>query len=419
MIDKLLSPEVQKYIKDHQHDDPFLLSLQGNRKVDFLWKEAIEQIHSLQKAKTKLPSWAATENIIWPAPVSVEQASSELTAQYKATLLQGNCIIDLSGGMGVDCTFFADYFKEVHYVESDPGLCQLADHNFQMLGKQNITLHNRTAEAFLNDLLNPAGPISVTPDVLYIDPSRRAGNKKVFKIEDSSPNLYDILPKCKNIAKQIMVKLSPMVDLSLLVREFQPSAIWVVAVKNEVKEVLCVMQQGNQQQVRICAVDSSSNSDTREFKFLYHRESEAESDFSFPLKYLYEPGASILKSGAFKLIGNHYGLKKLQQHTHLYTSNEIIDDFPGRIFLVSREIKPDKKEITRAIPDKKINVLTRNYPLTPTQLKTKFGLTDGGDDYLIGTTLMDGKKVLLRCSRIVDSPKGIAGLSFKEGKEDA
>jgi hypothetical protein len=153
-------------------------------------------------------------------------------------------------------------------------------------------------------------------------------------------------------------------------------------------------------QVRIEAVNMAADGDRHEFKFLYHREAEAESDFSLPLKYLYEPGAAILKSGAFKLIGNHYGLKKLHQHTHLYTSNEIIDNFPGRIFSMMEELKLDKKEIARAIPDKKINVLTRNYPMTPTLLKAKFGLTDGGEDYLIGTTLMDGKKVILRCERL-------------------
>jgi hypothetical protein len=186
-----------------------------------------------------------------------------------------------------------------------------------------------------------------------------------------------------------------------------------------VKEVLCLVQRGNKTQVKIEAVDFLANGDSKVFKFLHHREAEAKSDFSSPLTYIYEPNAAILKAGAFKLIGNHYELKKLHQHTHLYTSDEIITDFPGRIYKVMAELKPDKKEISGAVPGKKINVLTRNFPLTPAQLKKKFGLIDGGEDFLIGTTLMDGKKVLLRCSRIMDGPKGIAGLSFKEGKEDA
>jgi predicted O-methyltransferase YrrM len=413
MIDRLLSPEVQQYIRDHQHDDPFLLSLRHKKNLmDFPLREAIEQIHSLQKARTKLPSWAARENIIWPAPKSVEQASSEITAKFKASLVSGKSFLDLTGGMGVDCIFFADQFEEVHYVESDAALCALARHNFGMLGFGHIQIHNITAEAFLTDCQKNF-------DAIFIDPSRRFDSKKVFKIEDCSPNLYDILPKCKSISNQVLVKLSPLIDLSFLVKEFQPESIWGISVRNEVKEVLCLVQRGNKTQVKIEAVDFLANGDSKVFKFLHHREAEAKSDFSSPLTYIYEPNAAILKAGAFKLIGNHYELKKLHQHTHLYTSDEIITDFPGRIYKVMAELKPDKKEISGAVPGKKINVLTRNFPLTPAQLKKKFGLIDGGEDFLIGTTLMDGKKVLLRCSRIMDGPKGIAGLSFKEGKEDA
>ena len=393
MIDKLLSPEVQTYIKDHRHDDPFLLSLRHKKGGDFPLREAINQLHSLQKAESKLPSWVSIENIVWPAPVSIEQASSEITARFKATLVNGKSFVDLTGGMGVDCIFFANHFEEAHYVESDEELCNLARHNFGMLGFRHIQIHNLTAETFLEDCQRKF-------DAVYIDPSRRSDNKKVFKINECAPNLYEILPKCKMISNQILVKLSPLVDLSFLIKEFQPFTIWSIAVKNEVKEVLCLIQNGNTHQVRIEAVHMTADGDRREFKFLHHKESEAKSEFSFPLAYLYEPDASILKAGAFKLIGNHFGLKKLHQHTHLYTSHEIIQDFPGRIFSIMEELKLDKKEILAAIPDKKINVLTRNFPLTPAQLKMKFDLADGGEHFLIGTTLMDGKKVLLRCGRL-------------------
>lgn len=282
-------------------------------------------------------------------------------------------------------------------MEANEELCNLARHNFGMLGFKHIHIHNLTSEAFL------AG-CQRNFDAIYIDPSRRSDHKKVFKIDECAPNLYDILPKCKRISSRTLVKLSPLVDISFLIIKFQPSAIWIIAVKNEVKEVLCLIQNGKIHQVRIEAVNFTANSDRREFKFLYHKESEAKSEFSFPLEYLYEPDGSILKAGAFKLIGNHFGLKKLQQHTHLYTSKDLVKDFPGRIFRIMENMKLDKKEILASIPDKKINVLTRNFPLTPAQLKKKFALTDGGEDFLIGTTLLDGKKVLLKCGRLHQPP---------------
>jgi hypothetical protein len=396
MTDKLLSPEVQNFIKDHQSDDPFLLSLNVKKEDDFPLKEAVEQIQSLQKAKGKLPSWTKTENILWPPPVSVEQSSSEITARFKASIIHGSSMADLTGGMGADTSFFADHFESIYYVESDPHLCELARHNFSLLGKSHIHAHNTTAEEFL---INHQENF----DAIFIDPSRRFENRKVFKINECSPNLYDILPKCKAQTDQILIKLSPLVDLSFLINEFYPLSIWVVAVKNEVKEVLCLIRNENRP-TRIVAIDLSHNGKINsEFKFLYHKESESNSEFSHPQKYLYEPNASILKAGAFKLIGNHFGLKKLHQHSHLYTSDELVENFPGKTLVVSEQLRLDKKEVRHAFPEGIVNVITRNFPLSPAQLKAKFGLKNGGDHFLIGTTLMDGKKELLACHRLAFS----------------
>ncbi len=392
MIAKLLKYEVQQYIKDHQYDDPFLLSLKAKKGGDFPWEAAIEQIHSLQKAKGKLPTWAAAKDIIWPAPLSVEQASSEITARYKAGQITGKSIVDLTGGMGVDTSFFADNMQEVYYVEVNEKLATLAGHNFEALGKSNIFVYNQSAEDFLTASKKQF-------DVLYLDPSRRDKSRKVFMIQDCAPNLYEIIPRSLEKAKKVLVKLSPMVDLSLLIRDFNPSKIWVISVKNEVKEVLCLIDEIKSPTL-ISAVDLFEDGKCALFEFEPGDEATAQNEYALPLKYIYEPSAAILKAGAFKLVGKRYGLKKLHVSTHLYTSDELLLDFPGRTFLWKAQIHQDKKEIARLIPDKKANVLTRNYPLSPDQLKKKLDMKDGGENYLIGTTLMDRQKVLLWCERV-------------------
>ena len=184
----------------------------------------------------------------------------------------------------------------------------------------------------------------------------------------------------------------------MLLKTLSPNFIWVVGVKNEVKEVLCLVQR-TMQRCRIEAVMLNENEQPVEFKFFLKQEKEAVSEYSYPQEFIYEPNPAIMKAGAFKLIGKHYGLHKLQLHTHLYTSIALIENFPGKVFKFEKLIKPGKKELHQAFPDKKINVITRNYPLTANQLKNKFKLKDGGDGFLIATTLMDGKKVILKCDR--------------------
>ena len=391
MIEKLLSPEVQKFIKDHQGDDPFLLSLKAKEVDDFPTREAIEQIQSFQKARSKLPTWVTTAGIVWPPPISIEQSSSETTAKFKASVVHGKSLVDLTGGMGVDVNSFSHSFDKVHYVEPNDQLCQMARHNFRVLEKRNIQIYHTTAQTFLAD--NQA-----SYDAIFIDPSRRSENKKVFKIADCSPHLLDVLPQCLKFAPKVLVKLSPLVDISLLLKTLSPNFIWVVGVKNEVKEVLCLVER-KMQRCRIETVMLHDNVDRTEFKFFLKQEKEAVSEFSLPQKYIYEPNAAIMKAGAFKLIGKHFGLKKLHQHTHLYTSNELVDEFPGKVLTIVDQLKQEKKAISTAITDGKINVITRNFPLSSSQLKKKFKLKDGGDNFLIGTTLFDGTRVLLVCSR--------------------
>jgi hypothetical protein len=393
MNPKLLSEEVQQFIKDHQHDDPFLLSLKSKMPESFPLREAIEQIHARQKAMAKLPSWISAENIYWPAPLSVEQASSELTASFKATLIHGKSKADLTGGMGVDTFHFAQQFEWVHFVEHNAELASITSHNLQTLGQTNISFHQTSAEEFLQSNRH-------TLDAVFMDPSRRQGSRKVFMLEDCIPNPLALVPECLRMAEQVLLKLSPMVDIASLIRHFEPSSIWVLAVKNEVKEVLCLVERVKKVS-KIHAVDLAGDGIKSVFSFKPEDEADAGVELSMPMQYLYESSSTMLKAGAFKLAGRRFGLGKLHSNSHLYTSAALVNNFPGRVFALKGLINPDKKFLKSIVPDSKINVVTRNYPLTPEQLKKKLGLTDGGDHYLIGTTLMDGKKALLFCERII------------------
>lgn len=391
MIDRLLDRDVQKFIKDHQNDDPFMLSLKAKKIPGFPWREAIEQIQSLQKARNKFPSWVATAGVVWPPPISIEQASSELAASFKASLIQEKNIVDLTGGMGIDTSFLARGAATMHYVEQNEYLTRLARHNFGVLGQGNIHVHAMEAEAFLKEKY----PL----DAIYLDPSRRLGQEKVYHLADCSPNLYHILPDCFQTAEKVYVKLAPMVDLSLLVRDFAVQHIWVVAIKNEVKEVLCLISP-RKAETAISAINLDAHGKKTVFEYQWSEEAAASASYDFPDSYLYEPMAPMLKAGAFKLVSQRFGLKKLHPHAHIYTSGLLQPAFPGRIFKVLDQVKANKKALKSMVPAGTINVMTRNYPVGAAELKRKYGLKDGGTSFLIGTTLCNDKKVLLLCERV-------------------
>ncbi|MBQ2025326.1 MAG: SAM-dependent methyltransferase [Paludibacteraceae bacterium] len=341
-------------------------------------------------AQQKVPTWYACQGIQYPVRLSLEQCSSEDTARYKATLVQGNSLVDLTGGMGVDCSFLSQSFTHTTYVEQQEELCNLARHNFACLGK-NITVINAQCEDFLAEMW----PV----DVIFIDPARR-DNKggKVALLGDCTPNLLEIgamlLQKCHTL----LIKLSPMIDIESVLKVFPTTQqVHIIAVKNECKEVLvCVrgewkMEQGeSKQEPRIvCA-----NLPLQEDAFMFTRGAEATcmATYSQPLTYLYEPNAAILKAGGFKQIAQQFGVCKLHSNSHLYTSDTCITHFPGRIFAIERVTKVQLKEIADI---DKANLSIRNFPGSVADLRKKLKLKDGGDVYVFATTLHDNSKVLI------------------------
>ena len=380
-------------IRQHLHDDVQQLALQRNRfpqLSDTDFRFLIQQVEGRQRTKDKLPSFAQIEDWWYPVRLSCEQCSSEATARYKAALiapLQPDVLIDLTAGYGVDTFFMAEHSKEAHYVERNPELCHIAQHNFS-LAHPHIRVHNTTAEEFL-----ASSPHLLSPHrLIYLDPARRSqSGGKVFRIEDCEPNVIEILPTLRKLTSHIMIKFSPMLDITAAMRALGHD--WdthIVAVNNEVKEVLILTGKGSIYAVNICATHTDS--------FVFNDEEEKKAQVSFASdieQYIYEPNAAIIKAGAYRLIGERYGIKKLDTNTHLYTSDKLLPDFPGRKWHVQEVLTKHSTLNTKL----KYSILTRNYPLSPDQVRKKLKLQDGDDLFIVGARLQ-GKPVLVLGNRV-------------------
>ena len=359
-------------------------------------------------AAEKLPSWAACPTIQYPARLSMEQCSSEWTARYKSQLIKGETLVDLTGGLGVDCCFLSESFTHTTYVEQQPELCQLATHNFASLGK-HIHVVNAQCEDYLENM-QPA-------DVIFIDPARR-DNKggKVVLLANCTPNLLDMGNKLLQKCQTLLVKLSPMIDIDSVIKVFPSTQeVHIVAVNNECKEVLVrvkgdlIVEKGERrisvQGEREARIKEKreidiicTNLPLKEQPFVFTRKAEEACSiaYSLPQTYLYEPNAAILKAGAFKQVAQQMGVHKLHPNSHLYTSDTLVSHFPGRIFTIDRITKVQKKEINDI---EKANVSIRNFPGAVAGLRKKLKLKDGGDTYIFATTLHDNSKALIVCNK--------------------
>ena len=376
---------------------------------DAEWRWFLQQVEGRERMADKLPTFAAIEDWWYPVRLSCEQCSSEATARYKASLCQHSglsaqrsvlcqserrSLLDLTGGYGVDTYFLSEHFAHTDYVEQNEELCRIAEHNFNVRRnnvqgtKGSISVHNCAAEEFLSSSLE--GKMEGY-SLIFLDPARRDSHGgKVFRLEDCTPNVVELLPNLlSHLAPdgRIMLKLSPMLDLTQAINRLQSDHVhgtkinwdvYVVAVKNEVKEVLLLSGRAGQ----ITAIDLAK----KDQAFSFTKEEEREVS-SLPLRgelegaYLYEPNGAILKAGAYKLIAERFGLQKLDVNTHLYCSETLVPDFPGRVWQVIEAPFPLTPKGARG---QQANIITRNYPLTPDQLKKKLHLRDGGTAFIIG-----------------------------------
>ena len=357
--------------------------------TDDEWRWFLQQVEGRERTAEKLPTFAAIEDWWYPVRLSCEQCSSELTARYKASLVSGETMVDLTGGYGVDTYFLGNSFSSIEYVEQNAELCRIAEHNKGLwvtgYGLRDISVHNTSAEEFLKT--------ASEYDLIFIDPARRDSHGgKVFRLEDCTPNVVDLLPTLLAHGKRVMIKLSPMLDLTQAVKELSAFStqwsVYVVAIKNEVKELLLLSGGSG----RITAIDLAK----KEQVFVFSKEEEQKAQSAIghlPLEignFIYEPSAAILKAGAYKLVAERFGLHKLDINTHLYASDTLVPDFPGRIWKIV-----EKQDLKQA------NVLVRNYPLTSEQLKKKLHLRDGGTAYVIGCRVA-GKPTLFFAERMED-----------------
>ncbi|GEO02509.1 hypothetical protein AAE02nite_01730 [Adhaeribacter aerolatus] len=385
----------QEFVKEHEQADPTQLLLQGNRFRHLPLKELVHYIQARQKIKQKLPTWYQHLAIVYPKILSLEQSSSETTATFKANLVTGNILIDLTGGFGIDSYFFAQRVKEVIYVERNPELATITAYNAQVLGVKNITFHSAEATEFLRFY---AG----TADWIYLDPARRDNqNQKVHRLEDCEPDVLGLLPLLFSKSKNILLKTSPMLDINQAIRDLQQvHKIYVVAVDNECKEVLyhITTTAGNNPEIETHNILPTK--ENQYFGFGYADEENAAVTYSLPQTYIYEPNAAILKAGGFKSVAQTYQLHKLHRNSHLYTSDNLVTDFPGRVFRLMHISRYQNKELLTQIPEKKANITVRNFPDTVAQIRAKTGLKEGGNIYLFATTDINQKPVILVCEKV-------------------
>ena len=353
---------------------------------------ALRQIEARQLLQKKVPEWSTNEDLLFPVHLSIEQCSSEATTKYKAKLLKGNTFSDLTGGLGIDSYYLSQKFSKSDYVERQTELCDLARHNFSVLNAP-IQVWNETSEEYINHC-EPR-------DCIYIDPARRdLYGRKTVSIADCTPNVVELQDLLLQKAKTVMVKLSPMLDISKALAELHcVKEVHVVATANECKELVFILERGFSGQTELCCVNLQT--DQPVVRFTQTEENDC------PLKladtvgnYLYEPNVALLKAGCFKLLCERYGVIKLHKNSHLYTSDTLVSVFPGRIFSVEAWADYNKKVKNGLLADvEKANLAVRNFPLSVEELRKTLKINDGGNIYLFATTLKGERKVLVKTKK--------------------
>jgi len=387
----ILNKETQGFITSNLKSNITKLILKGSPFKNISIQEIAEQILAKNKCEKKLPTWFTTKNIYYPNKLNIEQTSSEITAKYKANLVSGNSLADITGGFGVDSYYFSQKVKNVTHCEINEDLSKIVSYNLKQLSAKNVaTIAGNGLEYLKNK--------NTKFDWIYADPSRRNDIKnKVFLLKDCLPNIPENLDFLFQFSNNILLKVSPILDIKSAINELNfVKEIHIVSVENEVKELLIVLEKNRQQSTDIKTINFNKTN-TQHFNYTLNKESFA--TFSEPKKYIYEPNAAILKSGAFNQVSDYFKIDKLQQHSHLYTSDNLMV-FPGRRFKLTHVISYNKKELLKLIPNKKANITTRNFPETVAQIRKKTKLKEGGKTYLFFTTNFNNKHIILICEKV-------------------
>jgi len=389
--------EEKAFVQEHLHEDISALALRLGRFPHLNASVVLRQVAGYQALSRKVPSWAANPDLTFPDSLPLEQCSSEATARYKASILPTSVetIADLTGGLGVDFAFLAAGKTKALYAERRSDLCAIASQNFCALGLTQAEVLHGDGPSLLTESFN----------LLYLDPARRdAQGCKVVALSDCEPDISALKASLFTKAPLILVKLSPMLDIALAIKQLpETTQVHVVSVDGECKELLFLLDAERvAKDTRIICVNLRGNALTQSFEFTKSQEQSAHCRFAdAPSNFLYEPNASLLKAGAFSILTQTFDLYKLHPNSHLYTSETIVEDFPGRAFAIDTIFPVHPKELKAHLGNlTKANITTRNFPESVAQLRKKTGLKEGGDAYLFATTLQNGKKVLLKCHKL-------------------
>ena len=396
-----MNQATSNYIQKHASDDVRQLALQGSKDPEVDMTFALEQIAGHQKAKTKIPSWAAIDGIIYPPHLSMEQCSSEQTARYKANIAgKGTFLVDLTGGFGVDLAFMAKIFERAIYVERQEQLCAISSENYKRLSLHHIEVVCGDGIDYLHQLDHA--------DLIFLDPARRDEyGGRTYGIADCTPNVLEILDELLEKADRVMLKLSPMLDWRKAVEDLggKVSEVHIVSVDNECKELLLILE-ADERPLKVFCVNNdnvfSFDGDYKSPTYLSGITNPLQQERQSPINYhfLFEPNASIMKAGCFDILAEKFGAKQLDKNSHLFVSDRDIPEFPGRRFTIERTTSMNKRELKEALSGiDRANITVRNFPMSVAELRKKLKLKDGGDLYVFAATVAGQGHQLFICRK--------------------
>ena len=385
------------FIRVHAEADVRQLALQGTKNPEVNLTFALDQIAGRQKAKSKLPSWAAIDGMTYPPHLSMEQCSSEQTARYKASIAgKGALVVDLTAGFGVDLAFISQSFQQAVHIERQASLCAISSENYRLLGLNHIEVVCTDGVDYLHQLDHA--------DLIFLDPARRDDHgARTYGIADCTPNVLELRDELLQKADRVMLKLSPMLDWRKAVEDLgNVNEVHIVSVDNECKELLLILSK-EEKPLKLFCVNNGQVFEGDQGDWLNER-SIAEIRVPVPMSsqtYLFEPNASIMKAGCFALLEQRYNVSQLDKNSHLFVSDSDISDFPGRRFIIEKTTSMNKRELKAALDGiNRANITVRNFPLSVAELRKRLKLKDGGDHYLFATTVAGNQHQLFLCRKI-------------------
>ena len=386
------------YIRVHAEADVRQLALQGTKNPEVNLTFALDQIAGRQKAKSKLPSWAAIDGMTYPPHLSMEQCSSEQTAKYKASIAgKGALVVDLTAGFGVDLAFISQSFQQAVHIERQASLCAISSENYKLLGLNHIEVVCTDGVDYLHQLDHA--------DLIFLDPARRDDHgARTYGIADCTPNVLELRDELLQKADRVMLKLSPMLDWRKAVEDLgNVNEVHIVSVDNECKELLLILSKEEKPLKLFCVNNNQVFDGVTGGRFVCDtaRDVTKEPSPCYTPHFLFEPNASIMKAGCFTLLEQRFGVAQLDKNSHLFVSDSDISDFPGRRFIIEKTTSMNKRELKAALDGiNRANITVRNFPLSVAELRKRLKLKDGGDHYLFATTVAGNQHQLFLCRKI-------------------